>query len=983
MGGEKLWKLFENGQSEDHPLRDTSDSRKAFPQSGVSRRTFLELIGFSIAASAIAGCAVPEQKIVPYTKQPAELTPGVANWYASVCGGCNAACGTLVKVRDGRPIKLEGNPDHPLSKGGLCAVAHAMVFDLYSSERLRHPLAAGQPSSWEAADKEIIGKLNSLKESGGKVRVVTPLLASPTSRHVIREFLRPYADAKHVIYEPVSTSAIRKAHVLTHKLAVAPRYQFGRAKLIVSFDADFLGTWMEPVSFTRDYADARDLKRDPRQIPLHVQFESRMSLTGSKADRRIPVSPSESLHALLLLALRVAEAAGRLSGPLVTLATIDRSALRPSLSASIDRLAQRVVASKGESIVLSGSNDVAEQYLVNLINQLAGNYGSTLDCSASAPLPVDDEAFVTLVKEMSDGQVGALIVIGSNPAYDYHDTAEFRRALEKVPLKISLNSSADETSSLADYVCPQHHFLETWDDAEPSQGVLSINQPAIAPLFQTRAYQESLLRWSGDQRTYYEYLRQRWNQEYFPRQKTFTTFDEFWDRTLLDGVATLTIPAVQPAPFMMDETPRVVREVRSRADTLSAGLTVILYQKVSLRDGRHANNPWLQELPDPVTKVTWDNYVCISARRAAQMQLQEGEVIRIQNDRATMELPAHIQPGQHDDSVAIALGYGRTKAGLAGNNVGVNSYPLVSFERGSFQYVAGGITIEKTGERRSLARTQIQDRLEDRPIVREIDLADYLKGHRLAEGDAAPESRSLWPGYEYSDHKWGMVIDLNACTGCSACILSCQAENNVPVVGKEEVSNRREMHWIRIDRYYAGANDDPSVLYQPVMCQQCDNASCESVCPVLATVHSSEGLNMQVYNRCVGTRYCENNCPFKVRRFNWFQYSHSDSIANLALNPDVTVRSRGVMEKCSFCIQRIEMVKIQARSENRPIKDGEIQTACQQTCPSRAITFGNLVDPESQVSQLKRDHRNYALLEELNLRQPTSYLAIVRNNEEE
>lgn len=983
MGGEKLWKLFDHASSGDDLQLGGATELDTCPRPGVSRRTFLELIGFSIAATALSGCSAPEGKIIPYTKQPVELTPGVANWYASVCSGCNAACGTLVKVRDGRPIKLEGNPDHPLSRGGLCPTAHAMVFGLYDSERLHQPFANSKPSSWEVVDKEIIAKLNEIKQAGGKVRVLSPALSSPSSRQAIEDFLRQFADGKHIVYEPFSTAAIRKAHLLSHGASAIPHYRFGRAKLIVSFGADFLGTWISPVCFARDYSQARDLTDGRRQLPSHIQLESRVSLTGSKADKRIKVSPAEFVQVLLLLARQVAEKTGLPPGSVAALSAPNLSKLNPALVHSASKLAERILSLPGESLVVSGSNDVEEQYLVNLVNALAGNYGATIDLSASVPISAGDDEFEMLVSEMANGQVSALIVAGSNPVYDYRSPQDFKRAMEKVPLTVSLNPALDETSSLASYVCPASHFLEAWDDAEPVRGLLSINQPAIAPLFQTRPYQESFLRWRGDQRSYYDYLRARWSEQYFPRQKTAATFDVFWDRALLDGSVTIEAPPQTAIRFSGEETPRVVRELQSKAAALASGLSVILYEKISLRNGRYANNPWLQELPDPISKVTWDNYLCLSPRLASQMQLIEGEVVRIDSAAASVEAPVHIQPGQQSDYAAIAVGYGRTKAGRAGDNVGVNAYPLVTYERGAYQYAVPNIRVTKTGRRAALAKTQVQDRLEDRPIVREVSLPDYIKGHDVESQHPAGEFRSLWPGYEYADHKWGLVIDLNACTGCSACVLSCQAENNIPVVGKEEVRNRREMHWLRIDRYYTGSDADVNVVYQPVMCQQCDNASCESVCPVLATVHSSEGLNMQVYNRCVGTRYCENNCPFKVRRFNWFQYPHSNPIANLALNPDVTVRTRGVMEKCSFCVQRIEAVKIQARNENRPIKDGEIQPACQQSCPARAITFGNLADQESRVSRLKHDHRNYTLLDDLNLRQPTSYLAIVRNSEEE
>ncbi len=993
---------------------DGSDMpRAAIKISFLSRRTFIEMIGFSVAAAALSGCRPPTQKIIPYVNQPVELTPGIANWYASTCGGCSAACGTLIKVRDGRPIKLEGNPDHPLSKGGLCAVAHAMVFELFDSERLRQPLIASNPADWQRADVEIIARLASIKESGGKVRVLTPDLNSPTSKDVIAAFLKQFSDGKHVVYKPMSLAAIARAHSMSHGVAANPLYHFDKAKLIVGFDADFLGTWISPAQFARDYTTARRVEEGRREneyillTARHIQFESRMSLTGSKADTRIRVSPAEQIQALLLLAKLVAEKTRAI--PEIETAIADRSQINQRAAEAIERVAQQIVELQGESLVVCGSNDSDAQYLVNLINAAAGSYGKTIEIGpAISEAESGDHQMAELVKEMKAGEVAALVMIGVNPAYDYHAAREFAGALDKVPLKVSLNSSLDETAALSDYACPQSHFLESWNDARRAPGVLSLSQPAIAPIFQTRPYQESLLRWSGDQRSFYEVLRESWRERFFSRQKGYATFDEFWDRTLHDGAFILegggrgaeeqrsrgareqgsrgAIEAVKPEP----EHPRTpaplhphsiggaAERLRSKAIALAGGLSVVLYEKVSLRDGAHANNPWLHELPDPITKITWDNYAQVSPSYAEKMGLEEGQIVRVSRGETSIEIPVHIQPGHHDDCVSVALGYGRTKAGKAGNGVGVNAYPFVAFEDETFQYTSPGITLEKTSRCIEFAKTQVQDTLEGKPIIKEISLDKYLEGQALKGGEHGPEAESLWPGYEYNEHKWGMVVDLDACTGCSACILSCQAENNVPVVGKDEVRRRREMHWLRIDRYYEGQDETGEVHYQPIMCQQCDNASCESVCPVLATVHSSEGLNMQVYNRCVGTRYCENNCAYKVRRFNWFEYPHDDAIANLALNPDVTVRSRGVMEKCTFCVQRIEEAKIRARNEGRAVRDGEIQTACQQSCPAQAITFGNVIDSESRVARLKRDHRNYVLLEQLNLRPPTSYLAKVK-----
>ena len=969
---EKLWREFLDEDAGGKPIDLSTKS----PIAGISRRTFLQVLGYSSIALTLSGCRAPQQKIVPYLRQPVEFTPGVASWFASVCGGCSRACGTLVKVRDGRPIKLEGNPDHPLSQGGLCALAHGMVFGLYDPDRLRQPLIASKAATWDQVDQHVLEKLETIKKSGGKIRFLTGPLTSPTSRETIGRFLSQFNDAKHITYQAVSNDAIRQAHFRSHGVAGIPQYRFANARLVVSFGADFLGTWIAPVEFTRGYASARNLQNGQREMLRHIQFESRMSLTGSNADQRFKVSPAEE-HAALLYLAKLVTGATNSSAAGELFAGLDATRVSAPVRIAVEQTARELADAKGNALVLSGANDTDTQVIVNFINHTLGNYGRTIDLNAvSASDQSSDAEIVELVQQMNAGEISALIISGVNPAYDYFDSHSFTIGLEKVPLKISLNSSLDETSSLTDFVCPQPHFLEGWDDTQPVRGTFSINQPTIAPLFQTRPYQETLMRWSGDARSFYEVLRQSWREKLFSQQKQYASFDEFWDQALQKGVFTVDLPPVAFAPFNTAGLAETIARLLSVRNTANKPL-LALYEKVSLRDGRFANNPWLQELPDPITKITWDNYACVSPSYATSAELEEGRVVRLSNGGVSIELPVHIQPGQHTDVIAVALGYGRKNGGRAGSNVGANAYPFVNFTDGVFQYSQAPVSIEKTAKVIEFAQTQIKDSQEDRNLVRELTFAEYTSG----KGEEKEEYGSLWSMHDYPEHKWGIAVDLSACVGCNACVLSCQGENNVPVVGRDEVRRQREMHWLRIDRYFGGDRENPRVNYQPVMCAQCDNASCESVCPVLATVHSSEGLNMQVYNRCVGTRYCENNCPYKVRRFNWFNYPHEDAIANLALNPDVTVRTRGVMEKCSFCVQRIEEVKIKARNEGRDINDNEIQPACQQSCPANAIIFGDLTNLKSRVAQLKKSGRNYTLLEELNLRPALSYLAKVRNEE--
>ncbi|MDH3529362.1 MAG: 4Fe-4S dicluster domain-containing protein [Acidobacteriota bacterium] len=974
MTEERLWRKFLETDEHGKPVPYKS------PIVGISRRAFLTALGYTSAAIGLMSCRVPEQKIIPQLRQAPEQTPGVSSWYASTCAGCSAGCGTLVKVRDGRPIKLEGNPEHPVSKGGLCPVAHSLVFGLFDPERLRKPLIGGKEATWKEVDEQVTQRLTPAR-TGGKIRFLSNSVISPTSRSVIEMFISGNEDAKHIVYEPVSTSAVRTAHKLTHGVDATPMFHFDKAQIVVSFDADFLGTWISPVQFTREYSRARDLKGGQKEMLKHIQFESRMSLTGANADKRIKTSAAEQIESILYLFGILAEKGGKSFS--VDPGAIQTRSLSPAMKKQIASVAGELLSHRGSSLVICGSNDTDTQQVVNSINDILGNYGNTIGIdNPTLQAQGNDREFAELIREMNAGEVTALFMLNVNPVYDCYSSEEFAAGLKKVPLKVSFDSSLNETGSLADFVCPDHHSFEAWGDAETLKGTYTFNQPTIAPLFETRAYQESLMRWSGDDRSFYEVLRTFWKENLFPKQAKYAKFEEFWDNSLHDGIF---VADSGPTEKRAEFTSNDLDEALSRLGKQEfSDYSLAVYQKTTLRDGRFANSPWLQELPDPITKTAWDNYACLSPGTASKLDLEEGRVVTIKKGSKAVQLPILIQRGQSDDCVAIALGYGRTKAGKAGNEVGANAFPFVSFSEDTFRYSATDISIEPTENRVYLAKTQTAESTLDpagfkRPLIQEYSLNDFVNGKHEEE---RAEHQTLWHEHDYPDHKWGMVIDLSACTGCNACVLSCQAENNIPVVGKDEVGRRREMHWLRIDRYYEESGEETKTRFQPLPCMQCDNASCESVCPVLATVHSSEGLNMQVYNRCVGTRYCANNCPYKVRRFNWFQYPHDDPVANLALNPDVTVRSRGVMEKCTFCVQRIEEKKIIARNENRPIADGEIKTACQQSCPADAIVFGDLKDLKSSVNQNKKSGRDYVLLEDLNRNPAVSYLAKVTNSED-
>ncbi len=966
----------------------------------VGRRGFLKAAGFGLM---LAGCRqAPLEKAIPFLIPPEEIVPGRSLYYASTCTACPAACGLLAKTRDGRPIKLEGNPAHPLSRGALCALGQASILGLYDKWRPRNPRHQGQDTSWEQIDAQIMERLEGLRRGGGALRLLTGTLNSPALEAVVKRFLAGFPDARRISYDPVSRSAILDAHLQTHGKRVLPRYRFDRAEVILSFDADFLGTWISPVEHTAGYREARSPDVETPRRCYHVQVESRLSLTGSKADRRIVAAPHEHGPLAVQLAAALADLAGE-SFP----GEVQRN---EGLAQRVEPLARMLWRARRRSLVVSGSPDPAFQTACNYLNELLGNYGRTLELGpASRQREGDDGALAGLLEELGRGEVGALLVWGVDPVFELPLEGRWETLLEQVPLMISLDDRLTETCGLADYFCPDHHYLESWGDREPVEGVLSLLQPCIEPLGRTRPLIESLSAWMGDSRPAYELLREHWRSALFPRQRQETSFDAFWDRALHDGVA-----QIEPESRSFSEArfePRMFGDGSREVSPAEGEFSLVLYPKVGVLDGRHADNPWLQELPDPISKATWGNYACLAPLAAEAIGVREGDLIRlgaVAGQGPELELPVLVQPGQHERVVAVALGYGgkatRRFAGIGprwleagetvGNDgrVGVNSAPFIRLQARHLVYSGVPVRLSPTGERRQLARTQLYDAItvpaslalpggERRPAVKEVTWEELFDPHLPVEPGTHSEhgsSQDLWPDdHPYTGRRWAMTIDLDACTGCSACVIACQVENNIPVVGRDEVRRQREMHWLRIDRYYWGQGENLRVAHQPMPCQHCQNAPCETVCPVLATVHSAEGLNQQVYNRCVGTRYCANNCPYKVRRFNWFDYAHEDELENLVLNPDVTVRSRGVMEKCSFCVQRIQEAKIEAKRRGVELRDGEIQSACQQTCPASAIVFGNINDAGSRVAQLAQSARHYRVLEELNVKPAVAYLKLV------
>jgi molybdopterin-containing oxidoreductase family iron-sulfur binding subunit len=1002
----QYWKSGEERDAQENFLdaaRDEFSEPVVALSDGFDRRDFLKGAGFAVAAATLTGCnRAPVEKAIPLLVQPEDLVPGKAYFYASTCDGCSAACGTLVKNRDSRPIKLEGNPEHPVTRGGLCAAGQASLLGLYDASRFLQPQAQGKQTTWDELDRGVAAQLQIVRTNKGAVRFLTGSIVSPTTRAQIRAFLKNFSDGRHVVYDPLSSSAILDAHERTHGARVLPRYRFDRAEVIVSFDADFLGTWISPVEFTAAYRTGRNLDAKPPRMSYHAQFESRMSVTGSKADHRIRVAPGELGLVMLDLYFRLVSFASNSVMPKAA----DKSPVDAKL---LDELAQCLANNSGRSLVVCGAQDVQLQILCNAMNNILRNYEATLDVEKpSFQRQGSDRDLAGLLDELRAGKVAALLISGVNPVFDLPTGEEFAGALQKVPLVISFAERPDETSTLPGFVCPVPNRLESWDDAEAVAGVVSVAQPAIRPLGNTRALVETLATWMGAPNSSYDLLRERWLKEVFPRQKSVKSFQAFWDRSVHDGFAVVEAEKTRLQPFKL-------AAVQPLAAVKSSGFSLVLYPKIGMLDGRHAYNPWLQELPDPITKVTWDNYASLSPAAAKKLGVVEGDLVHVgavpADPNRSLELPVYVQPGQHDAVVAVALGYGSKlserfkKIGPSwllsklsiGNDgkVGKNAAPFGELRDGTLRYSRADVSVTRSGGQRSLACTQSQNTItvpknlelpgvNRRPIIQETTLQSVLLGEATGghEGQGAP-AHEMWPADHLSTgHHWAMAVDMSACTGCSACVIACQAENNVPVVGRDEVQRHRPMHWMRIDRYYSGEEDEIDVAHQPFMCQQCDHAPCETVCPVLATVHSEEGLNQQIYNRCVGTRYCANNCPYKTRRFNWFDYPHDDKLQNMALNPDVAVRTRGVMEKCTFCVQRIQAAKIEAKQRGEKVADGAIQTACQQTCPAQAIVFGDRNDPKSRVSQLLKSGRNYAVLGEFNFQPSVGYLKIVRNRAE-
>jgi MoCo/4Fe-4S cofactor protein with predicted Tat translocation signal len=940
-------------------------------QKPASRRNFLKFCGFGFATAAIASsCENPLKKAIPYLNKPEEVTPGLANHYASFYFDGSDYCSIVAKVRDGRPIKIEGNELSSFSKGGTTARVQASVLGLYDDGgRFKTPMIDGKEVNWFDMDKQVTDALSQITSAKGNIVILSSSIISPSTRQLIEEFSDKFG-TRLVTYDPVSVSAILLANKESFGVQVLPEYRFDKAEVILSIGADFLGTWLTPVEYARQFAETRrPTEKDPTMSELIV-VETGLSITGSNADLRIPLKPSV------------------IYGWLVQLHAALNGNPPAAIHEAIGNISSKLLAAQGKSLVVCGINDINCQLVVNSINQLLQSYGNTIDLSN--PLltrQAIDQDMVKLVDDMNNGLVSGLLIYQINPVYDYFDSNRFISGLGKVKMTLSFASSTDETAKLVKFICPDSNYLESWNDAQPKKNIFSLGQPTINRIYSTRQFQESLLKWMGIEPDFYTFIRKYWEKNIFPKQSEYSTFDNFWNNALQSGVFEPTIKVENQPTYKASLLSEAISSLT--AYKVGDGIELSFYETIALGNGKQANNPWLQELPDPIAKVCWDNFAAISPKLAAEQKINTGDVIRIGE---SLMLPALLQPGQAYGSISIALGYGRKDTGKVADGIGQNIYPFAKLINGTVHHEADGLKISKTGEIYKLALTQTHHSMEGRAIVRETTLGEYKEnpaaGNELHE-KFEEEHVTLYKEFPFNGHHWAMAIDLNACTGCSACVIACQTENNVPVIGKEEVMKTRIMHWIRIDRYYSDEIENPSVYHQPVMCQHCDNAPCENVCPVSATNHSSEGLNQMAYNRCIGTKYCINNCPYKVRRFNWFRYATNkkfdynmnSDLGRMVLNPDVTVRERGVVEKCSFCVQRIQEKKLLAKLENRPLRDNEILPACGQACPSNAIVFGDLNDPESRIAKMFKNKRNYHLLEEIHTLPSVGYLTKVRNNE--
>ena len=1023
--GQQFWRSLE--ELADSPeLAETL--RAEFPRQAdvwieqLSRRKFLALMGASLALAGVSGCGVqpPAETIMPYVKQPEQLVPGKPMFYATAMTHAGNVTGLLVESHEGRPTKIEGNPDHPASLGSTDIFAQASILGMYDPDRSQTVITPGRIGSWDEAAEAIRKEIAKQRDKkGAGLRIVTPAVVSPTLADQLDGLLKALPEAKWFAYESGRGDGARAGAEMAFGKALQPRYRFDQAEVIVSLDADFL----DPpgnVRYVRDFAAGRDVGKsaaDAKKAMMNRLYvaECTPSITGAKAD-----------HRWGLRAAHVAQFAGDLANMIDAKLALPRSprfnpdgdnGYPPEVNwdRAVAAIANDLKSRAGKCLAMAGDRQPAAVHaLAHAMNQALGAVGVTVTYSEPVEFkPADGlTALAELIQDMQGGKVEVLLLLGVNPAYDAPADLDFAKALAKVPVSVHWGLYVDETAELCTWHLPAAHELESWSDARTFDGTATILQPLIAPLYNGRTMQEVLSMVADPVvRVSHDIVRDYW-RKYWTDKKSTASFREFWETALHDGLVRGTELPAATVTLAADLADKLKRELAAGDSKLAADKSspeIVFQPDPTIFDGRWANNGWLQELPKPLTKLTWGNAVLVSPATAEVLGLsvtpsghggEHGELtvdlVEIGYGGRKLTAPAFILPGQPDGSITLTLGYGRTRAGSVGIGLGYNSSKLRTSKAPWFDQ---GATIRKTGKTTALACTSAHHLVENRGLLRTATLAEFHEHPEFAKAAEEVQSReagkvelqpqepehllpSLYSSddHKYEGYKWGMAIDLTKCIGCNACMVACQAENNIPVVGQEQVRAGREMHWIRVDRYYRGSLDQPTVHFQPVPCMQCENAPCEVVCPVAATVHSSEGLNDMVYNRCVGTRYCSNNCPYKVRRFNFLQFAdYQTPSLKLLNNPDVTVRSRGVMEKCTYCVQRITHARIDAEKQERKIRDGEVLTACQAVCPAQAIVFGDLNDPKSQVAQAKSGPLDYTLLEDQNTRPRTTYLANLRN----
>jgi molybdopterin-containing oxidoreductase family iron-sulfur binding subunit len=973
---------------------DVPDTEKMSP---ISRRKFLALLG---ASAAVAGTACSDYQdkgeIIPYNDKPEEITIGKANHYASTCTGCSSACGILIKTREGRPIKIDGNPDHPVSKGKICSQGQASIMGLYDPDRLKSPKRKNgtifENADWQEVNEEIVLALDTI--GGREISIITKEIVSPTQNQVLMDFVKEYPTTKVYSFEQFNESIRNSAWQKCYGSSDFPFIKWNEAEVVVSLDADFLGAGSNRVENTRLFTERKDI--------MNKKFNRLYS--GMNADYRLMLRPDVQ-YSFVMAIINVLQKKNVITN------SVDASAFSlPKLARdfglsekTLSHLVNDLSNKKGKAIIYAGDHLPENVHIaVNLLNEELGN--SKIYATEHSKVSIRNlssfNEFNSLIDKMNAGVVGVVIHFDSNPVYNLPADINYAETLKNVDEVITLTEVENESSGVSNHILPIHNNFEAWGDAKTRTGFYALQQPVIAPLYNTRQKESVLLTWiNGDNNSYketifHEYLMTNWENKIYPTLNSKVAFKPFWYSALHDGV------------FQSNDISNVVEDFNysvtddlKRAMAISDGITIQIKESYSLRDGRFANNGWLQESPHPISKVTWDNYAAISITTAKQLSLENDDVIEINVNDRTLAIPVFIQPGHTDNSITIETGYGRTNSGSVAEGAGFNANRIFYSNSGLTPWLYEGATVKKLTDTYKLVVAQTiydfteedkKDLPEKRGIIREGTVEQYLNDPHFLNDREDQISASVNPPVPYDGVKWGMSIDLNKCLGCSECFVACNVENNIPVVGKEEVDMGREMHWLRIDRYYSGTAEDPKISTQPMLCQHCDQAPCENVCPVVATTHSTDGLNQMIYNRCVGTRYCSNNCPYKVRRFNFFNFrdSYNDSyqespVFALLHNPEVTVRSRGVMEKCTFCVQRIAEARSDATMEGREIKGSDVKTACQEACVTNAISFGDINNANGEFYKYRNHELGYYVLEELNVIPNVTYLTKLRNTHSE